>query len=308
MFPKLKNKTVLSPMAGVTDVAFRALAKHYGAALTFTEFISSAALSRKNEKTIKLLKKDITEKPIGVQLFGSNEDEVLKAAQFVEKDFDIIDINCGCPVWKVVRTGAGSAMLKDVKKIEALVSKIAGSVDKPVTVKIRTGIDEKHINAVEVARAVEAAGAAAITVHGRTQKQGYAGEADWSVIKRVKDSVSIPVIGNGDVFSPERFAECLEQSNVDAIMIARGAIGNPHIFEQISDYMKRGSYEKKSGREQFDEYLKLAEKYSIGFLQIKSHAIQFTKNAEQATVLRNAIAKCKNVHEIKEIFASLNLS
>ncbi|RMF05644.1 tRNA dihydrouridine synthase DusB, partial [Candidatus Woesearchaeota archaeon] len=200
--------------------------------------------------------------------------------------------------WKVFKTGAGSALLKSPQGVAKIVSKLASAVSKPVTVKIRAGIDEKHINAVEVAKAVEDAGAAAIAVHGRTAKQGYSGKADWNLIKRVKESVGIPVIGNGDVFSPEIFAKRLEESGVDAILIARGAIGNPYIFSQIRDYLEKGSYDFKSPLEQFRDYLKFADKWSIGYAQLKQQAISFARGFEGSAKLRARLSGAKSREEV----------
>jgi len=297
-FPKLNSKAILSPMAGVTDVAFRALCKKYGAGMTCTEFLHSTAINRRNKKTLSMLKTDTIENPKQIQLFGASIGEVVKAAKFVEEKFDIIDINCGCPAWKVIRTGAGSELMKNPEQVSDLIKRLNNAVKIPITIKIRKGIDEKTINAIEIAKTAEKAGAVAIAIHGRTQKQGYSGESDWKLIKKVKQSLRIPVIGNGDVFTPEDFKEKLEFSGADYILIARGAIGNPYIFKQIQDYMETGKYNHKNPLEQFEEYLILAKKHKIEFNQIKSQAIYFTKGTPKGAKLRELIVKTKNLEEL----------
>ena len=288
-------------MAGVTDVAFRALAKRYGAGLTYTEFVSSAGIVRGNLATSDMLRTAPEEKPVAVQLFGNNVDEVIEAAKLVSVRFDIIDVNCGCPAWKVVKTGAGSAMLNDPEKIGEFIHRLSSAVDKPVTVKIRAGISEKTKNAVDVARLAEKNGAAAIAIHGRTQQQGYSGASDWDIIKRVKESVSIPVIGNGDVFTPQDFKRRLEESGVDYIMVARGAMGNPYLCKQINDYLQKSSYDKKGGISQFLEYIGLAREYSIPFSLIKNHASNFTKGVVGGAQIRLRISQAKSIEEIEGI-------
>lgn len=300
-FPKLKNPTVLSPMAGVTDVAFRELAKSFGAGMTYTEFVSSAAIVRGNKNTLDMIKTSKIEKPVGIQLFGGSVEEVVEAAKLVEKKFDVIDINCGCPAWKVIKTGAGSELLKKPEGIAKFVNKLASAVNKPVTIKIRIGVDAKNINAVEVAKLAEDAGAAAIAVHGRTQKQGYSGTSDWDVIKKVKDAVNIPVIGNGDVVSPQVFKKRLDESGVDAIMIARAAMINPYIFQQINDYLRKGKYDAPDKISLFFEYLRLAKKHKINYQTIKKHAVSFTKGIVDGSKLRLKLTKCDSAEELSQV-------
>ncbi len=317
-FPTLAGPALLSPMAGVTDVAFRALCKRYGAAMTYTEFVSSAALVRNNAKTRDLLVTDPSEKPVAVQLFGANEEEIVAAAKLVEEQFDVIDMNCGCPVHKVIKTGAGSALLNDPEKVGRLVKRVVEAVSKPVTIKIRAGIDGTRINAVEVAKAAEKAGAAAVAVHGRTQRQGYRGLADWAVVKAVKAAVRIPVIGNGDVFSAEEFMEKWRYSGCDYIMIARGAIGNPGIFAEIERKVKKEDNNiknnentnkketntfsnNKNNSEYFFASASLADKYAIPFAQLKAQAMRFTKGLEGGTRRREAITQARNAAELREL-------
>lgn len=300
-FPTLSFPAILSPMAGVTDVAFRALAKQYGAGLTYTEFVNSTGLVRGNDQAKRMIAVDPSEQPVAIQLFGHSEEDVIAAAHYVEPFFDIIDINCGCPAWKVIKTGAGSALLKEPLRIHSFIARLVDVVKKPITVKIRIGIDDTRINAVEVAQLVEGAGAAAIAVHGRTQQQGYSGTANWDVIKQVKEAVNIPVIGNGDVFTPEIFARRLEESHVDAIMIARGAMGNPYIFQQIKDYLARGAYDIKSGVEQFLDYMPLAERHQISFSIIKQHALYFTKGMRGGAQLREQISRSTTLENLKSL-------
>jgi nifR3 family TIM-barrel protein len=300
-FPKLANPSVLSPMAGVTDVAFRTLCKRYGAGLTVTEFTSAAAIVRASHRTDRMLQTDPSETPVAVQLFGGSEEEVVAAACRVQSRFDIIDINCGCPAWKVVRCGAGSAMLTDESKVHRFVAGLVDATSRPVTVKIRIGIDDKRINALSVAKLVEEAGASAIAVHGRTQAQGYRGIADWSVIKQVKESVGIPVIGNGDVFSPETFSRRLEESGVDAIMVARGAIGKPWLFGQITEHLRTGQYRVLTNSEQVDtffSYVDIAQAYDIPFAQVKTHAQAFTTGQTGAGKLRAQLVGIKSMEEL----------
>jgi len=290
-------------MAGVTDVAFRTLGKRYGAGLTYTEFVNSTSIVRGNKKAATMLQTSTEEQPVAVQLFGNSIQDIIQAAQHLEKKFDIIDINCGCPAWKVIKTGAGSALLKQPEAIGNFVNKLVTAINRPVTVKIRAGINDRTINAVEVAKIVEDAGAAAIAIHGRTQEQGYSGQANWNIIKDVKDNVHIPVIGNGDVFTPELFQQRLEETNVDYIMIARGALGNPYIFTQIQDYLKKGSYDKKDPRKQFEEYLQLAQTYNLSFNIIKSQALTFTKGIIGGAKLRETLTQARTIEQLQQLMS-----
>lgn len=302
-FPKLKSKALLAPMAGITDVAFRELCQKYGAGLTYTEFVSSAGLIRENRKTKGLIRVSSLEKPSAVQIFGNNIDELLESAKVLEKKFDIIDINFGCPAHKLVKIGAGSEMLRCPEKIGEIVEVLTNEIKKPITVKVRLGIDFKSVNVLEVARVVEVAGASAICVHARTQKQGYSGRADWDLIKKVKKSVGIVVIGNGDVKTPEDFVKRLE-SGVDYVMIGRGAIGNPYLFKQINDFVKTGKYDFKSRVEQFFEYVVLAKKYKIEFIKVKNHALFFTKGLRGGAKLRKKISVCRDLSSLEALMKS----
>ena len=241
----LKNNLILAPMAGVTDLPFRLLCKEQGAGLLCMEMVSAKAIYFNNKNTEELLTIDDREPPVSLQLFGSDPDIISEMAKKIEnRPFSILDINMGCPVPKVAGNGEGSALMKNPKLVEEIVSKTAKAIKKPVTVKIRKGFDDEHINAVEIARIAESAGAAAVAVHGRTREQYYSGKADWDIIRQVKEAVKIPVIGNGDVTSPEAARQLMETTGCDGIMIGRGAQGNPWIFRfdsSIEVFFKSGN-------------------------------------------------------------------
>ncbi|NOZ81107.1 MAG: tRNA dihydrouridine synthase DusB, partial [DPANN group archaeon] len=216
---------------------------------------------------------------------------------------DIIDVNCGCPAWKVIKTGAGSALLNDPKKIGSFIKRIAEAIKQPVTLKIRSGIDKNYINAVEVAVEAEAAGAAAIAIHGRTQKQGYRGIADWDIIKKVKESVHIPVIGNGDIFTPEDAKQRIEHSGVDYLLVARGALGNPFLFRQIQAYLRTGAYKEYDETQRaaaLNEYLGLAEQYGVPFQTIKHNATRFFRGSMGSKRARTVIAASKDLVSLRK--------
>jgi len=297
-FPDIKGKAILAPLAGVSDAAFRELARKYGAALTYTEFVNSIAVVRKNKKTRQMLKKASNEKPSAVQIFGNDVESMTEAAKILSKKFNIIDINAGCPAVKLTKLGAGSMLMKEPGKIGRIIKSITSEIKNPVTIKIRAGVRNDK-NAVEVAKIAEKSGASAVTVHGRTLGQGYTGKADWGIIKKVKEAVKIHVIGNGDVTSPEIFKKRLFYA--DAIMIGRAAMSNLYIFRQIDDYMKKGKYKTKSYTEQLREYLKLAKKHKIDLTHIKENAMRFTKGVEGGAKIRNKISKCKNISSLNKI-------
>lgn len=299
----IPSRLVLAPMAGISNTSYRKIVKSMGAGLIYAEMVSSNALMYKNSKTLELLKMSESERPIAQQIFGSDIASFVASAKIVEEQMhpDIIDINMGCPVPKVaLRAQAGSALLKDPNKIKEIVSAVVNAVSVPVTVKIRSGWDEEHINACEVAKVCESAGASAIAIHARTRAQGYSGKANWNIIKQVKASVSIPVIGNGDVTSREKAKEMLEYTGCDAVMIGRGAIGNPWIFKECKEYLEHGILIDKPTRldkiEMIERHYKLLKEdknEKLALLEIRTHALAYIKGLPEAKYYKDLICKTK---------------
>lgn len=308
---EIKNQVVLAPMAGISNTAYRQIIKEMGAGLIFAEMVSDKALVYGSEKTFDLLKMSDMERPIAQQIFGSDVDSFVKAAKLVEDKMhpDIIDINMGCPVPKVaIKSQAGSALLKNPDKIKEIVSAVVKAVSVPVTVKIRSGWDANSVNAVEVAKVIEEAGASAITVHGRTRAQGYSGNADWNIIKQVKEMVSIPVIGNGDVTSAEKAKEMLDFTGCDAVMIGRGVLGNPWLIKECVSYLESGIIPPKPSAREKIEMLKrhyqllvdsTSEKQAI--LEIRTHALWYIKGMPKSAYIKNEICKTKNSEDLFKI-------
>lgn len=293
---EIKNKVVLAPMAGISNSAYRRIIKEMGAGLIFAEMVSDKAITFKNEKTTKMLYMKDEERPIAQQIFGSDKETFVKAAKYICETMkpDIIDINMGCPVPKVAtRAQAGSALLKNPDKVYEIVKAVKEAVSIPVTVKIRSGWDSNSINAVEIAKVIEKAGADAITVHPRTRAQGYSGKADWNIIKQVKENVSIPVIGNGDITSYEDAERMLIQTGCDAIMVGRGVLGNPWLIKEINDYLERGILPKKIT---YKEKIAMIKKHFKLLLETKNEK---TALLEMRSFTAWYLKGMKNGHDIK---------
>ena len=304
---KISNQVVLAPMAGICNSAYRQICKDMGCGLIYAEMVSDKAITYNNQKTIDMLYMTEKERPISQQIFGSDKESFVEAAKFIEKEMkpDIIDINMGCPVPKVaVRAQAGSALLKDIDKIFDIVSSVVSAVNVPVTVKIRSGWDSNHINAVEVAKVIEKAGASAICVHPRTRSQGYSGKADWNIIKEVKENVSIPVIGNGDIKSPEDAKRMLEETKCDAVMIGRGVLGNPWLIKNIVNYLDGKEVIDVSIVDRIDmclKHLKLLDSLKnekLACLEIRNHISWYFKGIKGANELKNKVYQTTSIHDI----------
>ena len=308
---EIKGKTVLAPMAGICNSAFRKIIKEQGCALIYAEMVSDKAIFYDNKKTKDMLYMEDDERPIAQQIFGSDVETFVIAAKYIEDVMkpDIIDINMGCPVPKVaVHAQAGSALLKNPEKIKEIVSSVVKAVHTPVTVKIRSGWDHDSINAVEVAKVCEEAGASAICVHPRTRSQGYTGKADWSIIKAVKEAVNIPVIGNGDITDVYKAKQMLDETGCDLIMIGRGVLGNPWLIEDINNYLDKGIIpNQRTGIEKIDmcikhiEYLKKIKPDKLVCLEIRSHIAWYLKGLKNSASIKEKVCKLTNSCDIIDL-------
>ena len=303
----LENNLILAPMAGVTDLPFRLLCKEQGAGLLCMEMVSAKAILYKNKNTEELSSIDEREHPVSLQLFGSDPDIMAQIAhQIEERPFDILDINMGCPVPKVVNNGDGSALMKNPILAGKIIEKTVNAVKKPVTVKIRKGFDDEHINAVEMAHIAEESGAAAIAVHGRTREQYYSGIADWEIIRKVKEAVSIPVIGNGDLTCAKDIEKMAEETGCDGFMIGRGVQGDPWLSHQILHYFETGEELKKPSFEEVTQMLlrhaamqlEFKGEYT-GIREIRKHAAWYTAGYKNSSKLRGRINEVENYEQLK---------
>ncbi len=309
----LKNAYILGPMAGVTDLPFRLLCKEQGAGLLCMEMVSAKAILYGNKNTESLLTIHPEELPVSLQLFGSDPKIVSEMAKRIEeRPFAFLDINMGCPVPKVVRNGEGSALMKNPKLVYELVHAVVKAIQKPVTVKIRKGFDDAHVNAVEIAKIVEEAGASAVAVHGRTREQYYTGRADWEIIRKVKEAVQIPVIGNGDVTSGERAVQMQKETGCDGIMIARGAQGNPWVFSELLQYEETGTLPPRPSVEEIRRtmlrHARLQITYKgeyLGIREMRKHVSWYTKGLHGAARLREEINRVESYEELEEILTGL---
>lgn len=307
---EIENRIVMAPMAGITNMAFRKIIKEFGAGLVYSEMVSDKAICYGNSKTIEMLQVDENEHPVSIQVFGGDLDSIVQAAKFIDEhsNCDIIDINMGCPVNKVLKADAGSKLLLYPDKIYDIVKGVVENVKKPVTVKIRAGFDVNHINAVEVAKLIEKAGASAIAIHGRTRSQMYEGHADWNIIKQVKQAVKIPVIGNGDIKSVEDAKRMLETTGVDAIMIGRGALGNPWLIKELVDVVeKEQEFVEPTYNEKIRQCLEHGrrlmeiEPEKLAMNQMRGHAPWYIKGLPSAAKIKNRLSKINTYQELEEI-------
>lgn len=310
----LKNNVVLAPMAGVTDLPFRLLCKEQGAGLLCMEMVSAKAIYYNNKNTETLMQIEPEERPVSLQLFGSDPVIMSEMAKRIEdRPFDILDINMGCPVPKVVNNGEGSALMKNPGLVRKIVTSVSKAIKKPLTVKIRKGFDENNINAVEIAKIIEDSGAAAVAVHGRTRQQYYSGKADWDIIRQVKEAVSIPVIGNGDVDSPQKAKQLLEETGCDGIMVGRATEGNPWIFREISHYLDTGELLPHPALEEVKEMIlrhaRLQLEYKgeyTGMREMRKHVAWYTAGFPHSARLRGAVNEIESMEQLMVLLDGWN--
>ena len=305
----LENNLILAPMAGVKDLPFRLLCKEQGAGLICTEMVSAKAIHFKNKNTESLMEIDERERPVSLQLFGSEPDLMAEIAKQIEhRNFDILDINMGCPVPKVVNNGEGSALMKNPKLVHEIVYKVSRAIKKPLTVKIRKGFTEDSVNAVEIAKILEDAGAAAVAVHGRTREQYYSGQADWDIIRQVKEAVSIPIIGNGDVTSPEKAEKLVKETGCDGIMLGRAVQGNPWLFSEILYYQETGKMKPKPSMEEIKKMMlrhaRLQLEYKgayTGMREMRKHVAWYTSGMPHSASVRRMVNEVESYEQLEEL-------
>ena len=310
---QIENPFVLAPMAGVTDLPFRKLCKEQGAGLICMEMVSAKAISFNNKNTEALMEIDPGENPVSMQLFGSEPELMARvAAEIEERPFDILDINMGCPVPKVVNNGEGSALLKNPELIVKIVKSVSSAIKKPLTVKVRIGFENEPVDIVEIAKRVEDAGAAAIAVHGRTRQQYYSGTADWDTIRRVKEAVSIPVIGNGDVDSPEKAEALIKETGCDGVMVGRATRGNPWIFRELNHYFETGEKLARPSVEEVREMILRHARMQIdlkgeftGIREMRKHVAWYTAGMRHSAALRRETNLVSSYEELEQLLGRM---